>query len=163
MTLIKSVSGMRGTIGGVPGNNLTPIDIVEFAAAYGMWLRSRSNNVSVVLGRDGRRSGAHVQTLVAETLRACGIDVIDLGLSTTPTVEIYVPHVKANGGIIITASHNPEQWNALKFLNQKGEFISKEEGEQLIASAKTKDFTFAEIDDVGSIKEVKDAKLRSSL
>ena len=157
MTLIKSVSGMRGTIGGTPGDNLTPIDIVEFAAAYGSWLISSKSDVKVVLGRDGRRSGQHVQTLVAETLRACGIDVIDLGLSTTPTVEVYVPHIGADGGIIITASHNPEQWNALKFLNHKGEFISKEEGEQLISAAVEKKFNFADIDNVGSVIEVDDA------
>ncbi len=157
MTLIKSVSGMRGTIGGAPGDNLTPMDIVEFAAAYGSWLRSKSEHVKVVLGRDGRRSGAHVQALVSETLCACGIDVIDVGLSTTPTVEVYVPHIGADGGIIITASHNPEQWNALKFLNEKGEFISKAEGEQLIEAAAAKEFLFAEIDDVGTITRATDA------
>ena len=157
MTLIKSVSGMRGTIGGKPGDNLTPLDITEFAAAYGIWLNSLSESPKVVVGRDGRRSGAHVQRLVMETLVACGVDVVDLGLSTTPTVEMYVPRVKATGGIIITASHNPEQWNALKFLNEKGEFISKEVGEQLVNAANNKGFEFVPLDEMGSISVANDA------
>ena len=124
MTLIKSISGIRGTIGGFPGNNLTPLDVVKYASAYGMWLKTRSKDkIKVVVGRDARISGLLVQNIVGSTLQSLGIDVIDLGLSTTPTVEIAVPMEKASGGIILTASHNPKQWNALKLLNEKGEFI----------------------------------------
>ncbi len=124
MTLIKSISGIRGTIGGKPGDNLTPIDAVKFAAAYGNWLKeySNKNDLKVVIGRDARLSGEMIQNLVVSTLVGLGIDVIDLDLSTTPTVEIAVPLENADGGIILTASHNPKQWNALKLLNEKGSF-----------------------------------------
>lgn len=150
MTLIKSVSGVRGTIGGAPGINLTPIDIVEFTAAYGSWLTASHQAPTVVVGRDGRMSGSHVQNLVMETLTACGVNVIDIGLSTTPTVEMYVPKSEAQGGIVITASHNPKQWNALKFLNDKGEFISAEIGAELIEAVNQRSFRFVDIDSRGS-------------
>jgi len=153
MTLIKSISGIRGTIGGVPADNLTPIDAVQFAAAYGTWLKSVSNadKLTVVVGRDARLSGEMISTLVVQTLVGLGINVVDLGLSTTPTVEMSVPFHKANGGIILTASHNPKQWNALKLLNSKGEFISGAEGELLLDIASKGAFTFAEVDDLGKV------------
>ena len=133
MALIKSISGIRGTIGGVPGESLSPLDIVRFAAAYGSWLLANSDgNKKVVIGRDGRISGEMVQSLVVNTLISLGIDVIDLGLSTTPTVEMAVVFEKAAGGIILTASHNPKEWNALKLLNHKGEFISGADGATLL-------------------------------
>ena len=124
MTLIKSISGIRGTIGGKPGDNLTPLDIVECTTAFGLWIKKNHDKPSVVIGRDGRISGEMVSSIVAQTLISIGIDVIDLGLSTTPTVEMAVVFEKASAGIVLTASHNPKQWNALKFLNHKGEFIS---------------------------------------
>ncbi len=125
MALIKSISGIRGTIGGKPGETLSPLDVVRFTAAYGTWLLQQSaNNKKIVIGRDGRISGEMVQRLVVSTLNALGLDVVDLGLSTTPTVEMAVVFEKAAGGIILTASHNPKEWNALKLLNEKGEFIS---------------------------------------
>ncbi len=153
MTLIKSISGIRGTIGGTPGEALTPIDAVQFAAAYGTWLKQRNPNqhLKVVVGRDARISGEMISQLVTNTLIGLGIDVIQLGLSTTPTVEIAVPYHQANGGIILTASHNPKQWNALKLLNEKGEFISGAEGENLLAIATAGDFDFAEVDDLGTV------------
>jgi phosphomannomutase len=153
MTLIKSISGIRGTIGGVPADNLTPIDAVQFAAAYGTWLKSVSaaGQLTVVVGRDARLSGEMISTLVIQTLVGLGINVVDLGLSTTPTVEMAVPFHKANGGIILTASHNPKQWNALKLLNAKGEFISGAEGELLLDIASKGAFTFAEVDDLGKV------------
>ncbi len=153
MTLIKSISGIRGTIGGAPGDNLTPIDAVQFAAAYGTWLKSLSDSKSlkVVVGRDARLSGEMIATLVIQTLVGLGIEVIDLGLSTTPTVEMAVPFHQANGGIILTASHNPKQWNALKLLNSKGEFISGAEGELLLKIAEEGSFVFEEIDDIGKV------------
>jgi phosphomannomutase len=153
MTLIKSISGIRGTIGGRPGDNLTPIDAVKFAAAYGAWLKNdRKKDVyRVVVGRDARISGAMIQELVMNTLIGMGIHVIDLGLSTTPTVEIAVPMEHADGGIILTASHNPKQWNALKLLNSKGEFLNGIEGEKILNYANNEDFTFAEVDDLGKI------------
>lgn len=159
MTLIKSISGIRGTIGGVPGDNLTPIDAVQFAAAYGTWLKSINDDskLKVVVGRDARLSGEMISTLVIQTLVGLGVDVIDLGLSTTPTVEMAVPHHKANGGIILTASHNPKQWNALKLLNAKGEFISGAEGELLLEIATKGTFTFSEVDDLGVVTRDKDA------
>src|SRR5690554_3240701 len=137
MTLIKSISGIRGTIGGEAGDNLSPEDIVKFSSAYGQWLKANSpkEKVKVVVGRDARMSGEMVNRLVVATLQALGIDVIDLGLSTTPTVELAVPMEKAQGGIILTASHNPKEWNALKLLNEKGEFISAEDGEKLLQIA----------------------------
>ncbi|MES2555345.1 MAG: phosphoglucosamine mutase [Bacteroidota bacterium] len=153
MTLIKSISGIRGTIGGKPGDALTPIDAVQFAAAYGSWLKLRFPNqrLKVVVGRDARISGEMISQLVTNTLIGLGIDVVQLGLSTTPTVEMAVPYHKANGGIILTASHNPKQWNALKLLNEKGEFISGAEGEHLLAIATSGDFDFAEVDDLGQL------------
>lgn len=153
MTLIKSISGIRGTIGGNPGDALTPIDAVQFAAAYGSWLKLRFPNrkLKVVVGRDARISGEMISQLVTNTLIGLGIDVVQLGLSTTPTVEMAVPYHEANGGIILTASHNPKQWNALKLLNEKGEFISGAEGEHLLAIATSGDFDFAEVDDLGQL------------
>ncbi|QLE02978.1 phosphoglucosamine mutase [Galbibacter sp. BG1] len=153
MTLIKSISGIRGTIGGNTGDNLTPLDAVKFAAAYGSWLKKqvKSNKLTVVIGRDARISGEMIQNLVSATLVGLGIDVIDLGLSTTPTVEIAVPLEKADGGIILTASHNPKQWNALKLLNNKGEFLSGEDGKQILEIAESDDFSFAEVDDLGTV------------
>ena len=130
MTLIKSISGIRGTIGGSPSDNLTPLDAVKFAAAYGTWLKEYHNQegLTVVIGRDARLSGPMIHQLVSATLTGMGIDVVDLGLSTTPTVELAVPLEKADGGIILTASHNPKQWNALKLLNEKGEFLDADAG-----------------------------------
>jgi phosphomannomutase len=155
MTLIKSISGIRGTIGGNPGEALTPIDAVLFAAAYGTWLSNRFNvqKLTVVVGRDARLSGSMISSLVVNTLVGLGIDVIDLGLSTTPTVEMAVPYHKANGGIILTASHNPKQWNALKLLNEKGEFISGKDGEELMRIADSNKFAFAEVDDLGKVSQ----------
>ena len=153
MTLIKSISGIRGTIGGNTSNNLTPIDAVKFAYAYGAFIKKRNSGkteIKVVIGRDARISGKMISSLVANTLVGLGIDVIDLGLSTTPTVEVAVPLEKADGGIILTASHNPKQWNALKLLNEKGEFLNGEDGEQILALAESEDFTFAEVDDLGT-------------
>lgn len=153
MTLIKSISGIRGTIGGEPGDNLTPIDAVKFAAAYGVWLKgySKKDDLKVVIGRDARLSGAMIQNLVVSTLIGLGIDVVDLDLSTTPTVEIAVPLEKADGGIILTASHNPKQWNALKLLNEKGEFLNAAEGAMILDIAEKEHFSFAEVDDLGHI------------
>ena len=141
---------MRGTIGGTPGDNLTPLDIVEMTAAYGSWLKLKGANHKVVLGRDGRISGSMVSDLSTQTLLALGIDIIDLGLSTTPTVEMAVPHLQAGGGIIFTASHNPKEWNALKLLNEKGEFISARDGKDILKIAEERNFTFSEIDSLGS-------------
>jgi phosphomannomutase len=153
MTLIKSISGIRGTIGGRVNEGLTPLDAVKFAAAYGTWLkRSNSDNkLKVVIGRDARISGQMISDLVVSTLSGLGIDVINLGLSTTPTVEIAVPMENAHGGIILTASHNPKQWNALKLLNNKGEFISGDEGKLILSIADEEDFDFAEVDDLGKV------------
>ncbi len=153
MTLIKSISGIRGTIGGRPGENLTPIDTVKFAAAYGSWLKtySKKDKLIVVIGRDARLSGEMVQNLVVSTLVGLGIDVVDLDLSTTPTVEVAVPLEKADGGIILTASHNPKQWNALKLLNEKGEFLDAAQGARILEIAEREDFDFSEVDDLGSI------------
>ncbi|WP_405576873.1 phosphoglucosamine mutase [Winogradskyella sp. Asnod2-B02-A] len=153
MTLIKSISGIRGTIGGPVDENLTPIDAVKFAAAYGTWLKSQRNkdHYLVVVGRDARISGEMIQSLVMQTLVGLGIDVIDLGLSTTPTVEIAVPLEHADGGIILTASHNPKQWNALKLLNAKGEFLNGAEGQKILEIADSNNMTFAEVDDLGKI------------
>lgn len=152
MALIKSISGFRGTIGGKPNDNLTPIDIVKFASAYGSWLINNTpGRKKVVVGRDGRISGEMVEALVEQSLLALGIDVIHLGLSTTPTVEMAVVFEEADGGIIITASHNPKQWNALKLLNNKGEFVSSEEGKMILALAAKEDFNYAPIDEMGKI------------
>ena len=151
MTLIKSISGIRGTIGGIAGNGLTPIDIVKFTAAYGSWVISNTNIKKVVIGRDARISGEMVNNLVTGTLQGLGIEVIDLGLSTTPTVEIAVPMENAGGGIILTASHNPKQWNALKLLNNLGEFISDKNGQEILEMAERADFSFAEVNDLGKV------------
>jgi phosphomannomutase len=152
LALIKSISGIRGTIGGKPGDGLTPPDIVKFTAAFGTWLISKSSKnkkLCIVIGRDARISGEMVQNLVAGTLKGLGIDVVYLGLSTTPTVEMSVVEHKADGGIIITASHNPKQWNALKLLNSKGEFISAADGEEVLAIADKEAFSFAEVTRLG--------------
>jgi len=153
MTLIKSISGIRGTIGGAVGENLTPVDAVKFAAAYGTWLKNDRNKDTyrVVVGRDARISGNMIQDLVMNTLIGLGIHVIDLGLSTTPTVEVAVPLEHADGGIILTASHNPKQWNALKLLNSKGEFLNGVEGAKILDIAEKDGFDFAEVDDLGKI------------
>ncbi|WP_225035666.1 phosphoglucosamine mutase [Winogradskyella sp. SM1960] len=153
MTLIKSISGIRGTIGGSVDDNLTPIDAVKFAAAYGTWIKQQRNkeNYIVVVGRDARISGEMIQNLVMNTLVGLGIHVIDLGLSTTPTVEIAVPLEHADGGIILTASHNPKQWNALKLLNAKGEFLNGEEGQKILEIADSNSMDFSEVDDLGKI------------
>lgn len=153
MTLIKSISGIRGTIGGNIGDNLTPLDAVKFASAYGTFIKARHSDqskIKVVLGRDARISGKMISSLVANTLVGLGIDVVDLGLSTTPTVEVAVPLEKAQGGIILTASHNPKQWNALKLLNEKGEFLNGEDGKQILDIAASDDYSYSEVDDLGS-------------
>lgn len=153
MTLIKSISGIRGTIGGNVGDNLTPIDAVKFASAYGTWVKNQveKEEYRVVIGRDARISGEMMQQLVMNTLVGLGIHVIDLGLSTTPTVEMAVPMEHADGGIILTASHNPKQWNALKLLNEKGEFLNGEEGAKILEIAESNIIEFAEIDELGEI------------
>lgn len=151
MTLIKSISGIRGTIGGPAGDGLTPVDIVKFTAAYGTWVIQKTGNKKIVIGRDARISGEMVNRLVCGTLQGLGIDVVDLGLSTTPTVEIAVPLEKAGGGIILTASHNPKQWNALKLLNEKGEFISDADGKEVLEMAEAATFDFAEINALGNV------------
>ncbi|MEY3084088.1 MAG: phosphoglucosamine mutase [Bacteroidota bacterium] len=155
MTLIKSISGIRGTIGGNVGEALTPLDAVKFSAAYGTWLQNRfpSKSLKVVIGRDARLSGNMISQLVCQTLVGLGIDVIDLELSTTPTVEIAVPLEQAHGGIILTASHNPKQWNALKLLNEKGEFISSADGATVLEIAEKESFVFAEVDELGNIEK----------
>jgi phosphomannomutase len=153
MSLIKSISGIRGTIGGKVNDNLTPIDAVKFAAAYGSWLLKRNSDKSkltVVVGRDARISGKMISSLVANTLVGLGIDVIDLGLSTTPTVEVAVPMENADGGIILTASHNPKQWNALKLLNEKGEFLNGDDGQEILNIVDNDDYFFAGVDDLGA-------------
>ena len=150
MALIKSISGIRGTIGGVTNENLTPLDIVKFTAAFGSLIKKKKGTTKVVIGRDARPSGEMVNSLVTATLQAVGIDVVDLGLSTTPTVEIAVPLEKAAGGIILTANHNPVQWNALKLLNEKGEFISAKDGEDVLRMAANEEFDFAPVTKLGS-------------
>ncbi|MFZ1705059.1 MAG: phosphoglucosamine mutase [Saprospiraceae bacterium] len=150
MTLIKSISGIRGTIGGKAGTNLTPVDIVECTAGFGTWLVEKKGVKKIVVGRDGRLSGALVSDLAVQTLLAMGIDVIDLGLSTTPTVETMVPFLEAGAGIVFTASHNPKEWNALKFLNQKGEFISENDGNRIIELIEDSAYLFAEVDHFGT-------------
>lgn len=162
MTLIKSISGIRGTIGGKPNEGLTPIDIVKYASAYGMWVlnSSKKDQVSVVVGRDARMSGKMVNSLVTGALCGLGINVIDLGLASTPTTEMAVTDFKAQGGLILTASHNPKQWNALKLLNEKGEFLNAKEGEEILQIAKNEDFKYAEVSEIGFIKNVDDYNLR---
>lgn len=153
MTLIKSISGIRGTIGGKPGDGLSPLDIVKFSSAYANWLikkNQKAKKLKVIIGRDARISGEMVSQLVGGTLIGMGIDVIDVGLSTTPTVEVGVTELNANGGIILTASHNPKQWNALKLLNEKGEFISDEDGKLILKLAENEDFNYAEVEALGT-------------
>jgi phosphomannomutase len=155
VALIKSISGIRGVVGGKPGENLTPVDIVKFTAAYGTIIAEKRSmhpekNTRVVVGRDGRISGSMIQEIVVQTLNGMGIDVIDLGLSTTPTVEFAVRTEKADGGIIITASHNPKEWNALKLLNEEGEFITAETGERILELAERENFSFAPVDRLGA-------------
>ena len=151
MPLIKSISGIRGTIGGQPGETLSPLDVVKFTAAYGTWLLQQSNgNNKVVIGRDGRMSGEMIQRLVISTLNSLGIDVVDVDLSTTPTVEMSVVFENAAGGIILTASHNPKEWNALKLLNAKGEFISAEDGATILEIAANDSYSFIGVDKLGS-------------
>ena len=156
MTLIKSISGIRGTVGGNPGENLTPIDIVESVSAYGYWLKEKFKNESlkVVIGRDARLSGEMVENLCIGTLQSLGINIIHLGLSTTPTVELAVPKEKAQGGIILTASHNPKQWNALKLLNDKGEFISKKDGEKLLEIIRNNKTSYNDVDNLGQVTQM---------
>ncbi len=158
MTLIKSISGIRGTIGGEPGENLTPLDVVKFATAYAGWLKdaSQKSDPTVVIGRDARLSGAMVQALVQNTLIGMGCHVIDLGLSTTPTVEVAVPLEKADGGIILTASHNPKQWNALKLLNNRGEFLDGLEGQKILDNAASEEFSYVEVDELGTVRQIHD-------
>lgn len=151
MTLIKSISGIRGTIGGKVDEALTPIDAVKFAAAFGTWVKEKSGKSKIIIGRDARPSGEMISNLVTSTLIGLGIDVIDLGLSTTPTVEIAVPAENAGGGIILTASHNPVQWNALKLLNEKGEFISGDDGKEVLDLAQNDAYSFADVKDLGKI------------
>lgn len=155
MTLIKSISGIRGTIGGKPGDGLSPLDLVKFTAAYAMWVKEnvKKDKITVVVGRDARISGPMVDKIVEGTLMGCGVNVINLGLSTTPTTELAVTMEKADGGIILTASHNPKQWNALKLLNSKGEFLNAAEGEKILQLAEEEAFSFAQVDDLGTTKE----------
>lgn len=151
MALIKSISGIRGTIGGIPGDNLTPLDVVKFTAAFGTIISEKKKASKIVIGRDGRISGPMVRDLVVSTLTGLGINVVDLGLSTTPTVEVAVKMEKADGGIIITASHNPKEWNALKLLNKDGEFISAEIGERVLELADRQSFQFVPVDKLGTL------------
>ncbi|HVW14223.1 MAG TPA: phosphoglucosamine mutase [Mucilaginibacter sp.] len=151
MTLIKSISGIRGTIGGAAGEGLTPLDIVKFTSAYGAWAVKMTGKKKIVVGRDARASGSMVNSLVTGTLQGLGITVIDLGLSTTPTVEVAVPKEEAAGGIILTASHNPKQWNALKLLNHDGEFISDAEGKQVLEMAESGEIKYADVNDLGQV------------
>ncbi|HPJ77366.1 MAG TPA: phosphoglucosamine mutase [Prolixibacteraceae bacterium] len=155
MTLIKSISGIRGTIGGRPGEGLSPLDVVKFSAAYATWAlgRKKEGPVTLVVGRDARLSGPMVSSLVISTLSGMGCHVVDIGMATTPTTEIAVTEEKADGGIILTASHNPKQWNALKLLNERGEFLSAAEGEKILAIAAAEDFTFAGVDDLGTVTQ----------
>ena len=150
MTLIKSISGIRGTIGGIPGDSLSPLDVVRFTAAYATFIRKKGGNSNnIIIGRDARISGKMISNIVSGTLTGCGFDVLDVGLSTTPTIEIAVQLEKSAGGIIITASHNPKEWNALKLLNGNGEFLSKKDGEEILLLVANDDFSFTEVDDLG--------------
>ena len=151
MALIKSISGIRGTIGGKPGTSLTPIDVVKFTTAYGAWVATQGDNKKIIIGRDGRISGGMVRDLVVATLQSIGCDVVDLGLSTTPTVEMAVKMESAGGGIILTASHNPKEWNALKLLNHNGEFLNAAEGQWILDFADKNEPVFAEINKIGSV------------
>ena len=156
MTLIKSISGIRGTIGGGVSENLTPIDAVKFGCAYGVWLKknSKKNKLKVVIGRDARISGEMIQNFVQNSLISLGIDVCDLGLSTTPTVELMVTELNADGGVIITASHNPSQWNALKLLDSKGEFLDGIAGNEIVSISENDNYTFSDVYNLGTIKKV---------
>jgi phosphomannomutase len=159
MTLIKSISGIRGTIGGKNGDNLTPLDAVNFGCAYAQWIKNKNPNTEtkIVIGRDARISGEMIQNFVQYSIISMGIDVIDLGLSTTPTVELMVKHYNANGGIIITASHNPSEWNALKLLNEDGEFLNSEEGKKIVEFSENKNFLFSDVNSLGKISKAKDS------
>ena len=154
MALIKSISGIRGTIGGKPGDNLSPLDIVKFTSAYGVWLKKRHGreNLRVVVGRDGRKSGSIVNSIVVASLRSLGINVTDLGMATTPTTEVAVTGTGSDGGIIITASHNPAEWNALKLLTEAGEFLSASEGNEILDIAGREDFVFNSVDSLGKLQ-----------
>lgn len=152
MALIKSISGIRGTIGGKVGESLSPVDVVKFTAAFGSWIKQKSKANSIVIGRDARTSGSMISAIVTSTLQSLGLNVIDLGLSTTPTVELAVTLEKASGGIVITASHNPAQWNALKLLNDKGEFISDLDGQEVLDIAENENFSFADVKNIGSYR-----------
>lgn len=156
MTLIKSISGIRGTIGGRPGQALTPMDIVSISGAFGMWLRNSGANKKIIIGRDARISGEMVNQLVVGALLSVGVEVVDLGLATTPSVEMAVTDLKAGGGIIITASHNPKNWNALKLLNAKGEFISDQDGKHLLRLVEAQDFNYNDVDDLGKYSQKND-------
>ena len=156
LTLIKSISGIRGTIGGKAGDNLTPIDVVEMTSAFAQWVIENSDKKKIVVGRDGRISGQMVSSLAVNTLISMGLDVIDVGLSTTPTIEMLVPNQNAGAGIIFTASHNPKQWNALKLLNEKGEFISAADGAKVLEYARNRSFDYVQIDELGSVSTLDD-------
>ncbi|MEM6345008.1 MAG: phosphoglucosamine mutase [Bacteroidota bacterium] len=160
MTLISSISGTRGTIGGSVGQNLTPIDIARFTAAYGTWLTLKTSKRKVVLGRDARPSGEMLQSIVSGTLVGLGFEVINLGLSTTPTVEVAVPELEAAGGIILTASHNPVEWNALKLLNGKGEFVTKKDGMEILEILQNELFNFSEVRELGKLTQLDDFEAR---
>ncbi len=157
MSLITSISGLRGTIGGNPGENLTPLDAVKFTAAFVSLLKQKHPKIKIVVGRDARLSGVALKNQIISTLQFCGADVVDLDMATTPTVEMLVVHEKAQGGIILTASHNPKEWNALKLLNEKGEFISADEGAKLLELVATHDFNFVSVDELGTVTEINDA------
>ena len=157
MALLKTISGIRGTIGGKPGENLTPVDVVECTAGFGIWLKRRHGIQKIVVGRDGRISGSIVSQLAVNTLLSMGIDIVDLGYSTTPTVEMMVPKLNAGAGIIFTASHNPKEWNALKFLNQDGEFISAADGQEIIQIISSQSLEFNDIDSLGKYTTYEDA------
>ena len=156
MTLIKSISGIRGTIGGGTGDNLTPLDVVKFTAAFGTWIAKRNGKktATIVVGRDARISGPMVDSIVTGTLVGLGVNVVNIGLASTPTTEIAVVNEKADGGIILTASHNPKQWNALKLLNERGEFLSDADGKEVLKMADNDEYTFAEVDNLGQVKYV---------
>ncbi|HEY0898238.1 MAG TPA: phosphoglucosamine mutase [Sphingobacteriaceae bacterium] len=162
MTLIKSISGIRGTIGGKAGEGLSPVDVVKFTTAFGRWVIETTGKRKIVIGRDARISGEMVRNLVVGTLQSIGIDVVDLGLSTTPTVEVAVPDEQAGGGIILTASHNPKQWNALKLLNSAGEFINDAEGKKVLELAEDLDYAFAEVTGLGKV-EMNDTYLQKHI
>ena len=155
MSLIKSISGIRGTIGGEPGENLSPLDVVKFTAAYAAWAKQQADGrkLKIVVGRDARISGEMISSIVIATLVGMGCDVVNIGLATTPTTEIAVVEEKAQGGLILTASHNPKQWNALKLLNSAGEFLNAEEGEKVLQLAAKGEFSFATVDELGTVSE----------